>query len=101
MVLAYMNDTSYLDSSGDKIQTSINIITQFYQFYDIDINGKKSELIVINLKLSRDELYITIGRDNSRIQATDKEIRYLGCYFSSFRSRKRSIKRIKDIIESY
>ncbi|CAB4416101.1 unnamed protein product [Rhizophagus irregularis] len=88
-VIAYMDDTSYLDSSGDKIQASINIATQFYHFHDVDINGKKSELIVINPKLPRDELYITIGRDNSKVQATDKEIRYLGCYFSSSNSRKR------------
>ncbi|CAB4433778.1 unnamed protein product [Rhizophagus irregularis] len=96
-----MDDTSYLDSSGDKIQASINIATQFYHFHDIDINGKKSELMVINPKVPRDELYITIGRDNSKIQATDKEIRYLGCYFSSSNLRKRSIKRIKDIIEKF
>ncbi|CAB4431792.1 unnamed protein product [Rhizophagus irregularis] len=62
---------------------------------------KKSELIVINPKLPRDELYITIGRDNSKVQATDKEIRYLGCYFSSSNSRKRSIKRLQDIIERF
>jgi len=89
-----MDDTSYLDSSGNKIQASINIATQFYHFHDVDINGKKSELIVINPKLPRDKLYIIIGRDNSKVQATDKEIRYLGCYFSSSNSRKRSIKRL-------
>ncbi|EXX74037.1 hypothetical protein RirG_054790 [Rhizophagus irregularis DAOM 197198w] len=100
-VIAYMDDTSYLDSSGDKIQASINIATQFYYFHDVDINGKKSELMVINPKLPRDELYITIGRDNSKVQATDKEIRYLGCYFSSSNSRKRSIKRLQDIIERF
>ncbi|CAB4429955.1 unnamed protein product [Rhizophagus irregularis] len=101
-VIAYMDDTSYLDSSGDKIQASINIATQFYQYHDVDINGKKSELMVINPKLPRDDLYIIIGRDKSKVQATDKEIRYLGCYFSSFNnSRKRSIKRIKDIIEKF
>ncbi|PKK56617.1 hypothetical protein RhiirC2_799643 [Rhizophagus irregularis] len=72
---AYMDDTSYLDSSGDKIQASINIATQFYYFHDVDINGKKSELMVINPKLPRDELYITIRRDNSKVQVTDKEIR--------------------------
>ena len=36
-VIAYMDDTSYLDSSGDKIQASINIATQFYYFHDVDI----------------------------------------------------------------
>ncbi|EXX52142.1 hypothetical protein RirG_255590 [Rhizophagus irregularis DAOM 197198w] len=96
-----MDDTSYLDSSGDKIQELINIATQFYNFHDVDINGKKSELIVINPKLPREDLYIIIGRDKSKVQATDKEIRYLGCYFSSSNSRKRSIKRIKDIIEKF
>ncbi|RGB21410.1 hypothetical protein C1646_778100 [Rhizophagus diaphanus] len=35
------------------------------------------------------------------VQATDKEIRYLGCYFSSSNSRKRSIKRLQDIIERF
>ncbi|PKC55690.1 RnaseH-domain-containing protein, partial [Rhizophagus irregularis] len=101
LVIAYMDDTSYLDSSGDKIQESINIATQFYNFHDVDINGKKSELIVINPKLPREDLYIIIGHDKSKVQATDKEIRYLGCYFSSSNSRKRSIKRIKDIIEKF
>ncbi|CAB4421348.1 unnamed protein product [Rhizophagus irregularis] len=57
--------------------------------------------MVINPKLPRDELYIIIGRDNSKVQATDKEIRYLGCYFSSSNSRKRSIKRLQDIIERF
>ncbi|GBC35669.2 hypothetical protein GLOIN_2v1775230 [Rhizophagus irregularis DAOM 181602=DAOM 197198] len=66
-VIAYMDDTSYLDSSGDKIQASINIATQFYHFHDVNINGKKSELMVINPKVSRDELYITIKHDNSKI----------------------------------
>ncbi|GBC36358.2 ribonuclease HI, putative [Rhizophagus irregularis DAOM 181602=DAOM 197198] len=100
-VIAYMDDTSYLDSSGDKIQASINIATQFYYLHDVDINGKKSELMVINPKLPRDELYINIRRDNSKVQATDKEIWYLGCYFSSSNSRKRSIKRLQDIIERF
>ncbi|PKY36929.1 hypothetical protein RhiirB3_460749 [Rhizophagus irregularis] len=66
-VIAYIDDMSYLDSSGDKIQASINIATQFYHFHDVDINGKKSELIVINFKLPRDDLYIIIGRDKSKI----------------------------------
>ncbi|PKB97778.1 hypothetical protein RhiirA5_432507 [Rhizophagus irregularis] len=101
LVIAYMNDTSYLNSSGDKIQASINIATQFYHYHNVDINGKKSELIVINPKLPRDDLYIIIGRDKLKVQTTDKEIRYLGCYFSSSNSRKRSIKRIKDIIEKF
>jgi hypothetical protein len=100
-VITYMDDTSYLDSLGEKIQTSINIATQFYNFHDVDINGQKSELIVINPKLPRDELYITIGRNNSRVQAISKEIRYLGCYFSSANSRKKSFIRLKDIIEKF
>ncbi|CAB4437844.1 unnamed protein product [Rhizophagus irregularis] len=31
-VIAYMDDTSYLDSSGDKIQASINIATPILSF---------------------------------------------------------------------
>jgi hypothetical protein len=100
-VIAYMDYTSYLDSSGEKIQTSINIATQFYNFHDVDINGQKSELIVINPKLPKDELYITIRRNNSKVQVTSKEIRYLGCYFSSANSRKKSFIRLKDIIEKF
>ncbi|GET62946.1 hypothetical protein GLOIN_2v1790829 [Rhizophagus irregularis DAOM 181602=DAOM 197198] len=96
-----MDDMSYLDSSGDKIQESINIVTQFYHFHDVDINGKKSELMVINPKVPRNELYITIRHNNLKVQVTNKEIRYLGCYFSSSNLRKRSIKRIKDIIERF
>ncbi|RGB31062.1 hypothetical protein C1646_764530 [Rhizophagus diaphanus] len=83
----------------------MNIITAFGSSPTFvggdDINGKKSELIVINPKLPRDDLYIIIGCDKSKVQATDKKIRYLGYYFSSSNSRKRSIKRIKDIIEKF
>ncbi|RGB26200.1 hypothetical protein C1646_770751 [Rhizophagus diaphanus] len=38
--------------------------------------------------------------ENDKI-SYNKEIRYLGCYFSSSNSRKRSIKRIKNIIEKF
>lgn len=43
-----MDDTSFLDEHQLRIQDSINVAADFFDLHDIEFNGKKSDLIVIN-----------------------------------------------------
>jgi hypothetical protein len=100
-ILAYMDDTTYIDSSRTRIQMSIDIANEFYDLHDIDINGKKSELIVFNSKEPLEEQNVCIGRNHDIVPASTGEVRYLGCYFLAKQNRKRLIKRITIMIEEF
>ncbi|EXX60403.1 hypothetical protein RirG_180210 [Rhizophagus irregularis DAOM 197198w] len=88
-VCAYMDDTIFLESSRFRMQNIVDIANEFYIINDIDINAKKSELIIINPTVEWHEQNIELGRDRSIIQATNEEIRYLGVWFSNKPSRRR------------
>ncbi|GBC13545.2 RNA-directed DNA polymerase from mobile element jockey-like [Rhizophagus irregularis DAOM 181602=DAOM 197198] len=76
-VCAYMDDTIFLESSRFRMQNIVDIANEFYIINDIDINAKKSELIIINPTVEWHEQNIELGRDRSIIQATNEEIRVL------------------------
>src|SRR6266498_1004136 len=67
---AYMDDTSFMGRNREDIQASINIANQFYSIHDIFINGKKCDLIVINLLIHKDLRSVTIGQDQTIVKAT-------------------------------
>ncbi|PKK66688.1 hypothetical protein RhiirC2_784468 [Rhizophagus irregularis] len=86
----YMDDTVFLESSKFRMQKIVDIANDFYLINDIDINVKKSEMIIINLSVERHDQIIKLGRNRSIVQATNNnEIRYLGVWFSNKPSRQR------------
>ena len=50
-VLAYADDTAWIGSNRDNIIKIIDISEQFYKINDININGNKSEIIILNSQL--------------------------------------------------
>src|SRR5438034_10287017 len=42
-IMAYMDDTIFIDSSKKRIQSSIDLATEFYDINDIFINGNKCD----------------------------------------------------------
>ncbi|PKK57798.1 hypothetical protein RhiirC2_871741, partial [Rhizophagus irregularis] len=80
-VCAYMDDTVFLESLKSRMQKIVDIANDFYLINDIDINVKKSEMIIINPSVERHEQVIELGCDRSIVQATNNEIRYLGSSF--------------------
>jgi len=52
---AFVDDTVWITKNKTQAQTVINISNEFFALNDIKINGAKSELMVINSTLSREE----------------------------------------------
>ena len=98
---AYMDDTSFLGKNCQNFQASIDIANQFYQLHDIFINGKKCDLIVINLSIPQALRLVTIGQDRTVVKTTTKEIRYLGIWISTKQSKKKWMDRLKLIVNQF
>ncbi|EXX55938.1 hypothetical protein RIR_jg37281.t1 [Rhizophagus irregularis DAOM 181602=DAOM 197198] len=47
-ICAYMDDTVFLESSKFRMQKIVDITNEFYLINDININAKKSKLIIVN-----------------------------------------------------
>ncbi|PKY36083.1 hypothetical protein RhiirB3_457961 [Rhizophagus irregularis] len=82
------------ESSKSRMQKIVDIANDFYLINDIDINVKKSEMIIINPSVKRHDQIIKLGHDRSIVQATNNEIRYLGVWFSNKPSRRRWMQRL-------
>src|SRR5438034_25628 len=100
-VMAYMDDTIFIDSSKKQIQSTINLATEFYDLNDIFINGNKCDLVVINSQLPTVDRTITIGQQKTKILATLNEIRYLGIWIANKHRKRLWITRLEAIIRSF
>ena len=48
--MAYADDTTWVARSKEEIQKIVDISSEFYELNDIEINSKKSELLILNSK---------------------------------------------------
>ena len=88
---AYMDDTVWIDESRCRLQDTVNLAQEFFTMWDIKINTNKCELLVINPSVHRDHRFITMGEDADNIvRITQKEIRYLGVWFSAAKNTKKT-----------
>uniref|UniRef100_U9SHI2 Reverse transcriptase domain-containing protein n=1 Tax=Rhizophagus irregularis (strain DAOM 181602 / DAOM 197198 / MUCL 43194) TaxID=747089 RepID=U9SHI2_RHIID len=89
------------ESSKSRMQKIVDIANDFYLINDIDINVKKSEMIIINPSVKRHDQIIKLGHDRSIVQATNNEIRYLGVWFSNKPSRRRWMQRLSMMVKNF
>ena len=70
---------------------------------DIKINGAKSELMVINSSLPREEQWIQMGTDNAKVFAKkpNEETRFLGVWLNMTMENKKSIARMHKTIDDF
>src|SRR6266542_1772456 len=77
------------------------LANQFYHIHDIFINGDKCELVVINPMTPKAQRNVCIGQSRALVQATSKEVRYLGVWVANKQPRKLWIHRLKAIIKGF
>ena len=100
--MAFADDTAWISSSKSGLDNIITITNQFFTLNDVQINGTKSELLVINSQLPVEDRFITMGSDNARVDAISRHetIRYLGIWFSPCNSYKHQIDIVKKEINT-
>jgi hypothetical protein len=78
--LAYADDTTWIARSQRELQRIINKAQEFYELNDIEINPKKSELLVLNGSEAIGLNKVCLGQDKIEVNAKgDKELaRFLG-----------------------
>src|SRR5205085_6030099 len=87
-VLAYADDTTWIARSEKELQKIIDISNEFYELNDIEINSKKSELLVLNRKENDTERgstpRIKVGEKKEIVQVKKgkEAIRHLGVWIS-------------------
>src|SRR6266487_6310637 len=92
-VLAYTDDTTWIARSQKKMQKLINISSEFYELNDIEINSKKSELLVLNSGYNQTTdsiLGIKMGESNEIVHTKrgKNTIRHLGVWISENRGKE-------------
>ena len=83
-MLAYTDDTTWIARSEEEMRKIINIANEFYDINDIEINSKKSELLVLNQsKKDKEnscipEIKLEKKKEAVRVKRGKEVIRHLG-----------------------
>src|SRR5260364_457622 len=80
-VLAYADDTTWLASSNQQMQITLDTTEEFYKINDININLKKTKLTVFNPRVKRESCEITIAKEMVKAEKKDTLVRFLKIYF--------------------
>ena len=98
-VLAYADDTTWITSTQENMQKTINISNEFYELNDIEINPSKTELVVFSpgKKRNIDEHFIWAGTPRTKILAKSykESTRFLGVWISVRNQQKSDIDKAK------
>src|SRR5688572_16705299 len=99
---AFADDTLWIGSSREQLQQTINVSNEFFELNDIQINGSKSELIIINSSSPGDQNYVTMG-DNVKVagKKATEETRFLGIWIRGNKGHDHTIRRLKDTIKQF
>jgi len=82
--LAYADDTIWIGKNKQDLERIIEISNEFFDLNDIAINGKKSELIIINPSVPTSDQHVRMGRDNAIVKNNGHSpTRYLGIWLTN------------------
>src|SRR5277367_2004352 len=103
--LAYADDTVWVGRSKANTESIIATSQEFFCINDIDINGKKSELIVINPQHDPNNIppQVEMGKTLTTVlsKAPHEETRYLGAHFTATAGNKHNERRVQAEISKF
>jgi hypothetical protein len=101
--LAYADDTTWIAKSLEEMQEIIDKAQEFYELNDIEINPRKSELLVLNSRQSKSQNRVFMGLKKVEVKAKEeKELaRFLGVWISAKDQEKSTKNRIKRDIYNF
>ena len=99
-VIAYADDTTYIASTKEDLEKTIEIAEEFYKINDIEINPKKSELLVVKPRKEYKKSIEKINFGPNKevvIEKKEKDLtRFLGIWLAA----KNGYKQIENIIKN-
>ena len=90
---AFADDTIWVGASREQTQAIIETSNSFFALNDIEINGNKSELLVINGKQPIDRLKVIMGKNKDVVTCAglNTPVRFLGVWLSRKKGSRHTI----------
>ncbi|CAG8853630.1 39257_t:CDS:1, partial [Gigaspora margarita] len=90
-VIAYADDTTWLASSNQQMQITLDIAEVFYKI----MISTLTKLIIFNPRIKRESYEIIIARETVKAKEKDTLMRFLGIYFNSSLKKAILVKKAK------
>ena len=97
--IAYADDTTWITNDKKQLEEIIKIVNEFFSMNDIQINGTKSKLIVINTKIPKEERKVIFGDAEVKVENEKVIVRALGIWLDSKMKETLIKNRVKGIVK--
>lgn len=99
-VIAYADDTTWIAKNKKQMERTIQIAEEFFKLNDIQINGKKSKLIIVNPSEKKEDRKLYFGKEWLLEEGKNKITRFLGVWLNNKLDETLVKARAKEIVRS-